>query len=103
VLQVEQGGWEDSVECVLLILLRPQTPSHASLLADTVASSSTTDSSPFSSLIGTLGLDDGVSGFLSGLVSGDSLGLGGLVRFVKRQFDGKTIGALTSAPFSTSI
>jgi hypothetical protein len=68
----------------LLTLLRP---------ADKLASSSTTDSSPFTSLIGNLGLDDGVSGFLSGLVSGDSLGLGGLVRFVKRQFDGKTIGA----------
>ncbi|BGP29678.1 hypothetical protein JCM10296v2_001417 [Rhodotorula toruloides] len=63
-----------------------------------VASSSTTNSSPFSSLVGTLGLEDGVSGFLSGLVSGDSLGLGGLVRFVKRQFDGKTIGAILGQP-----
>ncbi|BGP67987.1 hypothetical protein NBRC10513v2_001308 [Rhodotorula toruloides] len=63
-----------------------------------VASSSTTDNSPFSSLIGTLGVDDSVSGFLSGLVSGDSLGLGGLVRFVKRQFDGKTIGAILGQP-----
>ncbi|BGP22452.1 proteophosphoglycan 5 [Rhodotorula toruloides] len=66
--------------------------------SNTVASSSTTSSSPFSSIIGGLGLDDGVSGFLSGLVSGDSLGLGGLVRFVKRQFDGKTIGAIIGQP-----
>ncbi|GAA6033430.1 hypothetical protein NBRC10512_005980 [Rhodotorula toruloides] len=66
--------------------------------SNTVASSSTTDSRPFSSLIGTLGLDDGVSGFLSGLTSGDSLGLRGLVRFVKRQFDSQTIGAILGQP-----
>uniref|UniRef100_A0A0K3CR21 FGENESH: predicted gene_17.162 protein n=1 Tax=Rhodotorula toruloides TaxID=5286 RepID=A0A0K3CR21_RHOTO len=66
--------------------------------SNTVASSSTTDSSPFSSLMGTLGPDEGVSGFLSGLVSGDNLGLGGLVRFVRRQFDGKTIGAILGQP-----